>query len=446
MDPNVAEPLVVPLCFVLAGFLGLRLGTPAAVGLGLLWIGGAHLGGIGLAASTASIAGPTGALAHVVSQVLFVGGFVGFLWLVLVFPHGSPSRRSIRLTVSAGVLAAVGPLVGGLAGPTPAVVRPDGAAARRGPVVELLPPTFADLAAAPLAVIPAAALVVFLVRFARADRATRAVLAWPVVAVALVILLVVCGTALGDAFPAAGDIAFLSSAPLVPLSFAFGPLRRRLQRLSDDLAERVAELEESRRRIASATEAERQRIERDLHDGAQQEILALIAHVEIARSTQDAAERGRALERVAELSRGAYDRIRRIAHGVRPPELDDLGLSEAVRAIGETVPLRARLELDRTRPGQYPPAVEGAALLFVSEAVANVLKHAGASELVIRLVAGTDLRIDVRDDGVGGLDPRGRGIRGLCDRVEAVGGAVTIDSAPGATRLTATFAGAGSDG
>ena len=385
-------------------------------------------------------------LAHFVSQVLFIGGLVGLLWLASTFPHGRPRRDVWRLVAVGAGLAVAGPLIGGYSGSTPPVFQPDGTPAERGPIADVLPASVATLAAVPLMAVPAAALVVFVVRLVRADRATRAVMAWPVVALGFVVLLIIAGAALGDTFPAAGEVAFLVAAPLVPFAFAFGPVRRRLQRLSTDLADRVAELEESRARLATATEAERQRLERDLHDGAQQEILALMAHLEVARGAADAADRDHALDRVAELSRGAYDRVRQIAHGIRPAELDDLGRAEAIRSIADRTPLPVRLQLDRTVPGQYPPAIEGAALMFVSEAVANVLKHAAAPTLTISLRSGTDLRVGVSDDGVGGADPRGGGIRGLRDRVEAAGGWLTIESAPGGTHLFATFPGAGTRG
>ena len=99
-----------------------------------------------------------------------------------------------------------------------------------------------------------------------------------------------------------------------------------------------------------------------------------------------------------------------------------------------------RPEMDGLQQGRVNSAIEGAALFFVSEALANVLKHADAGHVLVRLTLGDDaLGVTVEDDGRGGVEPQGAGVRGLCDRVEALGGWVTIDSRPGRSRLVAIF-------
>lgn len=447
MDPDLAQALVVPLCFALAGVIGLRLGTPGSVGAALLAVGVAHVMAVAVSALLGSGAGPVPALVHVLSQVLFVGGLVGLLWIAAVFPRGGAPRPARRLAGAGLLLAVLGPMVGAVSGPTPSVFDATGDGVERGPVVEVLPSGLTALAAAPMLLLPAATVVTFVVRATRADAQTRRAMAWPVVGIAVVALLVIAGSTLGDRYPAAGDVAFLCAAPLVPLAIAFGPIRDRLTslshqtaRLSADLAERVAELEESRHRLATAAEAERQRIERDLHDGAQQEILAMMAHMEIARATADPAQREQALQRASDLGRGAYETVRRIARGVRPAELDDLGLTESVRGLVAGLPLPSELDLDETHPGDHPPAVEGAALLFVSECVANVLKHAGAQRVLIRLRSRDGaLHVAVQDDGVGGVRRDGAGLRGLADRVEAAGGRLRIASDAGGSLVEAVF-------
>ena len=140
----------------------------------------------------------------------------------------------------------------------------------------------------------------------------------------------------------------------------------------------MAELEESRRRLAAATDEERRRIERDLHDGAQQQLLALIAHAELARASTDPEDREAALDRVADLASGAYSTVRQVSQGVRPPMLDDLGLAAAIREVAERLPMPVRLELSEP-DARLDPEVESAALFFVTEALANILKHAGRS-------------------------------------------------------------------
>jgi signal transduction histidine kinase len=334
-------------------------------------------------------------------------------------------------------------LLGGLAGATPSVT----GGAELGPVAGVLPAGVADLAGLPLAALPPAAVVLFVVRLVRADGDVRRMMWWPVLGVGLVAVLAVSGLLLGPAYPGAATVTFLVAAPVVPLSVAFGPVRRRLLALTDeaarlnaDLAERVAELEASRRRLAAATEAERRRIERDLHDGAQQELLALITHAEIAMSATDDGQREAALARVARLSRAAYETVRGVSHGVRPAVLDDLGLAAAIRGLAEVLPLDTSLDLARTPPGAFAPETEGAALFFVSEALANVLKHGRATAVRVLLTTGPDgLRVAVEDDGVGGADAEGAGIRGLRDRVGATGGRLTLASGAGGTVIAATF-------
>ncbi len=123
--------------------------------------------------------------------------------------------------------------------------------------------------------------------------------------------------------------------------------------------------------------------------------------------------------------------------------LDDLGLAAAIREVAERLPVPVRVELSEP-DARLDPEVESAALFFVTEALANILKHAEAEAVAVRMAVAPDgLRIEVEDDGSGGADPAGSGIRGICDRVEAVGGSVVIDSGSGGTRLAATIPGAG---
>lgn len=438
--------VVVPACFVLAGLLGHQLGTARSLAASVGAVGACHLVAIGLSAVGVTYSGAAADLAHVASQVAFLSGFAALVWVARAYPLGAPPGWLELVAVS---IAFAAPVLAGLARATPTVVQPAAGTTTRGPLVALLPEGVAAVAAVPLLVLPVLAIVVFGLRFARAGRAQRAVLVWPLAGVSLVGVLAVAGAVLGSRFPVVGDVVFLTAAPVLPLTLALGPVRRRLlalndrtSRLSEALAARVAELEESRHRLSVAAEQERRRIERDLHDGAQQELLALIAHVEVARSLPSGAARERAIARVAELARGAYDTVRRISHGIRPAVLDDLGLGGAARAATEAFPVPVRLELDGVAGRRFRSEVEGAAHCFLSEALANVLKHARAREVQVGIVAeDRDLRVTVTDDGVGGVDPGGSGIRGLRDRVEAVGGRVTIDTRPGRSCLVATFPG-----
>ena len=207
------------------------------------------------------------------------------------------------------------------------------------------------------------------------------------------------------------------------------------QRLAAQAEVSIRELHRSRARIASSAERERRRIERDLHDGAQQRLVALRIELELAedlvrQDPQRGAARLRELEH--ELDE-ALEALRSLAHGVYPPLLADRGLSDALRsvAMGSTI----HVDLDAARLGRYAPEVESAVYFCVLEALQNVLKHAaGARRVRVRVAAGPlgELHFSVRDDGAGmaGLRP-GAGITNMQDRLAAFGGDVTVTSTPG---------------
>ena len=194
-------------------------------------------------------------------------------------------------------------------------------------------------------------------------------------------------------------------------------------------AEGSAELAASRRRIVAAADEARRRIERDLHDGIQQRLIALTFRARAMMRRPPAELPGLA----AELSEGlkeVSDELREVSRGIHPTILTEAGLGPALRALARrsNVPIDVDVNLDE----RLPAPVEAAAYYIASEALTNVEKHAQAS--VVELTAAYDdgaLTIDVRDDGVGGVDAnRGSGILGLTDRVEALGGTISIASPP----------------
>jgi signal transduction histidine kinase len=193
------------------------------------------------------------------------------------------------------------------------------------------------------------------------------------------------------------------------------------------------------RRISVGAERERRRIERDLHDGAQQRLVALRIELELAeelvrRDPQRGADRLRDLERAVD---EALEEVRTLAHGVYPPLLADRGLPDALAAATKRSVLP--VELDARDVARYPPEVESAVYFCILEALQNALKHAtGVSRAEIRLdgsLAG-ELRFEVTDDGAGapagGITP-GNGITNMRDRLAALGGEVTLSSGPGGT-------------
>ena len=217
------------------------------------------------------------------------------------------------------------------------------------------------------------------------------------------------------------------------------------ERLHAELASRVEELAGSRARLAEAGDAARRRIERDLHDGAQQRLVALSLALRMTEDRiRDDPETAATLVAAAreELSL-SLEELRELARGIHPAVLDH-GLEAALDSLALRcpVPVTVHAELDERLPG----AVELAAYFVISEGLANVAKYAGASRAAIR-VGCTDgvALIEVSDDGIGGADAAaGSGLRGLADRVEAIGGRLRVASpAGGGTVLTAELPCAG---
>ena len=200
------------------------------------------------------------------------------------------------------------------------------------------------------------------------------------------------------------------------------------------------QLAASRARIIEASDAERRRLERNLHDGAQQRLvtLSLVLRLARARVGADPDEARTLLDRAAEEVRLALADLREIAHGLHPAVLAELGLGPALEAVASRAPLP--VQLARVPDGRLPEPVEVAAYYLVSEALTNVAKHAEASSAIVAVSHADDrVIVEVADDGVGGADAAsGSGLRGLADRIGALDGALTVDSAPGAgTRVRA---------
>jgi PAS domain S-box-containing protein len=201
-----------------------------------------------------------------------------------------------------------------------------------------------------------------------------------------------------------------------------------------------AELRASRVRIVEAADEARRRLERDLHDGAQQRLVELALNLRMARSELDASPHtaGELLDKAIENLTQATAELREFARGVHPVALTEAGLAGALPGLvrRSTVPVR----LDPVPPERLPAAVESAAYFVVSEALTNVARYAGAdrADVTVTLAGGT-LTVRVADAGAGGADPAaGSGLRGLADRLAALDGRLDVSSPPGGpTVLTA---------
>ncbi|MEU7786996.1 sensor histidine kinase [Amycolatopsis sp. NPDC049159] len=403
--------------------------------------------------------------------------------LVLAFPHGRLRTRGERLLVAAAYLVVLGSgVVGLLAGDDPR----DLLAIRPGPGG-----AFADRALALAATaISAGVVVVLLYRWLTGRLPQRRLLS-PVVAIALLGALTSgAGTALGDGHPLSEPLlqVYRILFCLWPLAFLAGVLRARVgnaemirlllerdgsglaalvqddevwkdsrsidaldaaaglvldnQRLTAELEQRLAEVRASRARLVAAGDDERRRLERDLHDGAQQRLVSVVLLLRMTgrRYGDDLPPEVRALlsGSVDELQT-AITELRELARGIRPAILTEAGLVAAVRSLADRSPMEVALSVG-TVP-RLDAAVEATAYFVASEALTNALKHAETDHVGVRITTeGAELRVEVTDRGVGGASlDGGTGLAGLRDRVEALGGELTVSSGPGGTAVHAVI-------
>ncbi|WP_330298361.1 sensor histidine kinase [Streptomyces sp. NBC_00503] len=204
----------------------------------------------------------------------------------------------------------------------------------------------------------------------------------------------------------------------------------------DDLAVKVTELTSSRARLAAAFDAERRRIERDLHDGAQQRLVALSMSLGLARLDAPPGSPLAAQLALAHTEAGqALTSLRELIHGIHPQVLTDRGLPDAVADVADRSPIPVDTGFDL--PGRLPEQAESAGYFFVTEALANAARHSGADRITVTgRHDGARLIVEVADDGRGGADAaRGSGLTGLADRVSVVDGRLTLTSPPGGPTL-----------
>jgi signal transduction histidine kinase len=206
------------------------------------------------------------------------------------------------------------------------------------------------------------------------------------------------------------------------------------QRLDAALASSLADVAASRKRLVGAADAARQKIERDLHDGAQQQLVALRVKLELAREALEA-DPDAAVEMVAGLGpevEEIIEEVRALARGIYPALLASDGLGEALRSAAQRLPVPVRIDADGI--GRLPSETESAVYFCCLEAMQNVSKHArGASGVTIVLRAADTLSFQISDDGCGfaAADPGGSGLTGMSDRLAAVGGELQVESTPG---------------
>jgi signal transduction histidine kinase len=231
------------------------------------------------------------------------------------------------------------------------------------------------------------------------------------------------------------DPALREQRPFIEAVGAYAVVWDDNSRLAARVESSLIELRQSRARILAAADDERRRIERDLHDGGQQRLVALRIRLELAEETMrdDPAKAREMLHRLGDDVDAALEELRSLAAGVYPSLLVARGLHEAIRTAALQSPLPASVEVDGS--DRYADEVETAAYFCCIEALQNAAKHAAASAVSITLSRNGDLRFEVRDDGDGFAVEdaiRGDGLMNMRDRMAAVGGELEVRSAPGA--------------
>jgi signal transduction histidine kinase len=374
--------------------------------------------------------------------------------LLLSFPSGRLQTRSQRLIVAAAYLITTVLQLVWVLFTDPEKV--DCGGCPQNPILIAGHQGLADAVSAiqvSVAIVAITATVVILFRrWRRSSAAPRQALA-PVAltgAAAFVILLVQLIIGEAGVSATAEDVAFIAAIAIfacLPFAFLLGLLRSRIGRaeevtsalsaenaqLTAELEAKVEELRASRARIVEAGYAERRRVERDLHDGAQQRLMALTMNLKLARRKldEDPAATAELLDEAMEELGEATAELRELARGIHPVVLSDRGLRAALGGLAERSPLP--VEILETPTERLPAPVESATYFVVAEALTNVARYAEAETATVG-VARSDgiVVVAVRDDGNGGADPTtGTGLRGLADRVAALDGSFEVRSRAG---------------
>jgi len=247
---------------------------------------------------------------------------------------------------------------------------------------------------------------------------------------------VACGARAGDPYADDELVLLAVLARDAALGLRNLHLEEELRRRLEDIEDQAEELRRSRKRLVNAQDQERRRIERDLHDGAQQQLVVLAAELRRAARTVRA-EEAAALGRLADQAEEAVFSLQELARGIYPSVLVDQGLQAALKTQAARLPVHVRLALGPSLHGRRLPRDVEAVLYYVAlEATTNTIKHA-PGQITVALRADQEARVavlEVHDDGPGfdPMSPRGSGLQNMADRVEAAGGRLSVESTPGA--------------
>ena len=243
-----------------------------------------------------------------------------------------------------------------------------------------------------------------------------------------------------DAYLTVGGLVLLVAAPWLTAGVAALDVRAARELLgpsrAEELEHRVEHLTQTRAGVVDAADAERRRLERNLHDGTQQRLVSLAMNLGMARAqTETVEEAHQAIAEAHDQTKAALAELRNLIRGLHPPVLEDRGLDAALSGIAARMPIPVRLTV--SVPRRPPPTIEAVAYFVVSEGLTNITKHAQATQAEVFVQrAGDRLHIIVTDDGIGGADQaRGSGLAGLARRAESVDGTLEIVSPPGGPTL-----------
>ena len=433
-----SQPVLVPLVGLLASGLAAFALVPRSVAARALIAAGVLLVGSWFLEDAAlDRVGVLGVVLRVTSDGLFLGGLAAIVALLATYPESHFERGWTRALVAALAGAAVLGSLARLLGEERVSVGSDpDTAIGNGSAVDGM----AWLGAAGAAVIASEpvwlllGIGTLLLRWRGAAGPLRHDLTRLLVSLALLaglLVLIGIGELTGVRLPEPASTAlFLIALTMLPLELLRG-ITSRARALERDLAA-------SRARIIGAEDQTRRRIERDLHDGAQQHLVAILSLTELASHQSKAGSHqvGETLLDVCGLATKAIADLREVVHGIRPPALQDSGIAAALESRFERLPALLSTDFGSVREARFSDEVEATVYFVACEAVTNALKYAAESPVQVRLVAeGSTLSVTVRDEGPGLPEPpydhRGSGLPGLRDRVESLGGEFLVRSEPG---------------
>jgi signal transduction histidine kinase len=391
-------------------------------------------------------------LASVISAFVFAIG----VHLFLAFPSGRLQTRIERFVVvfAYGATAILAP-AGVMFGETRAGCLDCPANLLLLADIPALADTIATTATVLIAVVLAVTIALVILHWRDASPESHLALD-PVLAVSGLATLLLLVSVVAEGLGLDGAVAVVNPVggtlfTLIPIAFLAGLLRLRLHRareadlevehLQAQLRAQLVEVRASRGRIVEAGDAERRRLERDLHDGAQQRLLGVRLALRTARMRLADGRTDTVDELLAEADAEVIDalaELRDLAHGIQPAVLTEEGIGPALAALARRTPVPVQLEVSA---GRLPPVVETTAYFVAAESLANIVKHADASWARVSVRTGEGrVLVAVDDDGRGGADPDGAGLRGLRDRVEAVDGRFRVESpAGGGTHVSASI-------